>query len=150
MFSISAAEFIRWLTGLALGLALMAVWACQPSQPRIRVEGAWVRITVDRGAAYMVITNDGGADDVLVGASSPVAGSVSLHQTVMKEEGVMGMEPVPRLKLPAGGRVELKPLSYHLMMTDLKEDLTPGQKVRIVLHFEKSGDVGVEAEVRRP
>jgi len=128
----------------------LAVWACQSAQPRIRVEDPWVRITVDRGAAYMVIFNDGKASDFLIGASSPVAGSVGLHQTVMNEEGMMGMEPVSRLEVPAGGRVELKPLSYHLMMTDLRQDLAPGQKVRIVLQFEKSGQVEVEAEVRQP
>lgn len=150
MFSISAVEFTRWLTGLAFGLALLAVCACQPSQPRIRVEDARVRVTVDRGASYMVIVNEGKAADVLVGASSPVAGSMSLHKTVTKEEGVMGMEPVPRLEVPAGERVELKPLGYHLMMTELKQDLTPGQKVKIVLQFEKSGQVKVEAEVRKP
>jgi hypothetical protein len=134
---------------VALGLVLLAVCACRPSEPRIRVENAWVRITLDKGAAYMVIINDGKANDALVGASSPVAGSVALHKTVTKAEGVMGMEPVSRLEVPAGGRVELKPLVMHLMMMELQGNLTAGQKVPITLQFEKSGEIEVEAEVRQ-
>lgn len=134
---------------LLFGLVLLASLACQTAEPRIRVEDAWVRVTVDQGAGYMLIFNDGGAEDALVGASSEVAGSVSLHRTVMKED-VMSMEPVPRLEVPAGGQVELKPLDLHLMIMELKENLEPGQKVQITLQFEKAGEVEVEAEVRQP
>lgn len=141
----------RWLTsGLIPGLMLLVLCACRSGAPQIRVEDAWVRITLDRGAAYMVIVNEGQVADVLVGAESPVAGSLSLHKTVMKEGGVVGMEPVSRLEVPAGARVELKPLSLHLMMTEVQGNLVPGQKVLITLQFEKFGQVEVEAEVRQP
>lgn len=133
---------------MALGLALLMVCACAPSEPSIRVEGAWVRPTLDRAAAYMTIFNDGGADDALVGAKTEAAASVSLHRTVQQGE-MMGMEPVPRLETPAGDSVELKPLGLHLMLMDTKETLEPGQKLRIILEFETSGEIAVEAEVRR-
>jgi len=102
---------------------------------------------MEQATAYMVIHNDGQAADTLIGARSEAAGSVTLHRSVMTGE-MMGMEPVPRLEVPAGGRIELQPGGLHLMLTDLKQKLTSGQKVRITLQFERSGEVGVEAEVR--
>lgn len=133
---------------VALGLVLLIMAGCQPAKPQIRVEDAWVRAIVDQGAGYMVIYNDGRAADVLIGASSEEAGSVSLHKTVMQGD-VMSMEAVPRLKIPPGGKVELKPMGLHLMMMELQEGLEPGQKIRIKLQFEKSGELEVEAEVRK-
>lgn len=75
------------------------------------------------------------------------AGSVELHRTVMEGE-IMKMEPVPHLVVPAGGKVELKPLGLHLMLRELRGELMAGQKIELIFQFEKSGEVKVEAEVK--
>jgi periplasmic copper chaperone A len=128
------------------------------------------------GAAYMVIENTGSAPDFLLGGSSDVAKAVEVHETVaipggsaspMESTGMggmespaasadgmgtggsmMGMQKMDRLEIPAGGSVELKPGSYHLMMIDLTRELKAGEKIDITLKFEKAGDVKVTAEVR--
>lgn len=134
---------------LCLLFLLSACGPAAPVGPRIRVEEAWVRPSplMEQAAAYMVIHNQGGTADTLTGAHSEAAGSVELHRSVMAGE-VMRMEPVPRLEVPARGRVELQPGGLHFMVTDLKQNLTAGQKVRFILQFEKSGEMVVEAEVR--
>ena len=58
------------------------------------------------------------------------------------------MQPVARLEIPAGGSVELKPGSYHIMLIGLKQDLKAGDTIEITLTFEKAGEVKVTAEVR--
>jgi hypothetical protein len=58
------------------------------------------------------------------------------------------MEPVSRLEVPAGGQVKLEPLSYHIMVMELQEGIEYGQMVPLVLEFEKSGEMTIEAEVR--
>ena len=128
------------------------------------------------GAAYVVIENTGSAADALVGAKSDVAKSTEVHETYLIESEspmaseapggmespmasgmpaasmgtgtMMGMRPVARIEVPAGGKLELKPGSYHVMLIDLIKELKAGDKVEITLVFEKAGDVKVTAEVR--
>jgi len=80
---------------------------------QIEARAAWVRGTV-RGqttaGAYMELTSDRRAS--LLGAESPAAGSAEIHE--MKIEGnVMRMRAVPRLELPPGKTVELRPGGHH-------------------------------------
>jgi len=102
------------------------------------------------GAVYMIIKNTGGADDALVGVESSVSKVAEIHETTM-ENDVMKMRPVEgqRLAVPAGGQVELKPGGYHIMLMGLKKQLQPGDKIELVLKFEKSGEKKIEAEVRK-
>ena len=141
----------------------------------IKVSEPWARASsmmAAAGAAYMKIENTGSAADALVGAASPAAKTVEIHETVAMDGempaasdgmgmespmpsasddmdgGMMGMRPIARLEIPAGGTVELKPGSYHIMLIDLNQELKPGDKIEITLTFEKAGEVEVTAEVR--
>lgn len=133
----------------------------------IEVTDAWARpssMVAGAGGAYMVIRNAGGEADALVGASSPAAATVEIHETYvmpaptasggmghgspMATGGMMGMRPIPRLEIPAGSTVELRPGSYHVMLIDLVADLEPGSTIQITLRFEKAGEVTVTTEVR--
>jgi copper(I)-binding protein len=95
--------------------------------------------------------------DALVGASSPAATTAEVHETVAMgtpapgasgDAGMMGMQPVKRLEIPAGGSVELKSGSYHVMLIGLKKDLKAGDTIEITLTFEKAGKVTVSVPVR--
>lgn len=118
----------------------------------IEVKTPWTRATVRLlkvSGAYMEMKSAQGA--TLVGASSPVAGNVELHE--MRMEGdLMKMRAVRRLPLPAGKPVALTPSGFHLMLYDLKEQLVEGTRVPIRLDFELAGgkreSVEVMAEVR--
>lgn len=150
----------------AVALAVVAGCSSSGSSPaasatggRMTVTGAWARETppvMIPSGAYMTITNGTGSDDALVSASSPAAASVEVHEIMvvatsdpMTSTGfMMGMQPVARLPIPAGGTVELKPGSYHLMLIDLKEPLKAGSTIEITLTFEKAPPVTVTAEVR--
>jgi copper(I)-binding protein len=126
----------------------------------IAVTDPWARASsamASAGAAYMTIQNNGGAADALVGASSPAATTVEVHETVVMgspapgasgDSGMMGMQPVKRLEIPAGGSVQLKPGSYHIMLIGLKQDLKAGDTIQITLTFEKAGDVSLSVPVK--
>jgi hypothetical protein len=126
----------------------------------VKATDAWARASsamASAGAAYMTIENTGSAADALIGASSPAATTVEVHETVVMgspapgasaDGGMMGMQPVKRLEIPAGGTVELKPGSYHIMLIGLKQDLKVGDSIEITLTFEKVGEIKVTATVR--
>jgi periplasmic copper chaperone A len=99
------------------------------------------------GAVYVTLTNSGAQADSLISASSDAAQTVELHE-VKNEGGVMKMRPVQAIEVPAKGKRELKPGSYHIMLMGLKQDLKPGDKIAVTLKFEHGGEVPVEAVVK--
>jgi copper(I)-binding protein len=142
--------------------------ACGGSSGGIKVTGAWARnsaAVTGAGAAYLVIQNTGSEADALVGASTPAAKTAEVHETKAIESAapsasggmagamgstspMMGMVPVARVDVPAGGTVEFKPGGYHLMLIGLIADLKVGDTIELTLTFEKAGAITVKAEVR--
>ena len=55
--------------------------------------------------------------------------------------GMMKMRAVPSLEIRSGGRLELKPNGYHLMLLDLKQPLKVGEKFPLTLTFKRGGGV---------
>ena len=100
-------------------------------------------------AGYVRIANKGREPDRLIGATSPLAGRIEIHET-SEEGGVARMRPVDKggVEIKPGATVEFKPGGYHLMLLDLKEPLKEGQTVKGTLVFEKDGAVPVEYAVR--
>jgi protein SCO1/2 len=89
-------------------------------------------------AAYMVIENHGQADVTLKSANTASADVIELHKMELVD-GLMKMRKVDSINIPAGGKVELKPGGYHLMVIGLKQSLKEGDMVSISLEF--SGDL---------
>jgi copper(I)-binding protein len=146
---------IRFLRGLVLSLMLFSLLAgCAPTAaPSISIEKPWGMQSMSMptaGALFMVIKNSGNAPDRLLSGKSPACGSIEVHEMVMKADGTMGMNLLDKpLEIPAGGQVELKSGSYHIMCIMKKDDLFKvGSNVDVTLAFEKSGEKTISAEIR--
>ena len=124
--------------------------------PKIRIENVRsrpARAIEDElggmGAVYLSILNDGGKPDRLLGARTDVAEKVEIHTGSM-EKGKMTMKPVEGgIEIPAKGKFAFETGRYHIMLIRLKRHLNEGDKFKMVLEFEKSGLLEVEAEVRQ-
>lgn len=97
-------------------------------------------------AAYMIIANDGAGDDRLIRAVSPVFGRVEIHLS-SREDGVMKMQMVNGVDVPAGDAAELKPGGYHVMLFDAAKLFKDGDMFPMTLTFEKAGDVDIKVMV---
>jgi periplasmic copper chaperone A len=132
-------------------IALFALFAAA-AQAQTTVKDPWVRGTVANqkatGMFAQLVSASGGK---LVGASSPVAGVVEIHEMAM-DGNVMKMRAVSGLDLPAGKTVELKPGGYHVMLMDLKKELKAGDTVPLTLVVEgadkKRETIEVKAAVK--
>ncbi len=139
-----------------IALLVLSLAACQASStPEISVEGVWGRPSpkvVTAGAIYMVIKNDGGAADKLLSASSASCGTMELHESYDKGDGVMGMREVPDgfIEIPAKGGAELKMGGLHIMCIDKLDDFEKGAVLSLTLEFETSGTKIVDVEIRQP
>jgi len=133
-------------------LALAIAVSSSTALAELGAKDSWVRGTVagqNATGAFMELKSSD--DATLVGASSPIAGVVEVHEMTM-DNGMMKMRAVPRLELPAGKPVALRPGSYHIMLMDLKHPLKKGDSVPLTLKFEgkdkKLSTLEVKAEVR--
>ena len=132
-----------------LCLAPALAWA-SAAFSQVHVENAWTRATppgAKIAAGYMTIRNASGTADRLIAASSPAAAKVETHVTV-EEGGISRMRPVKGYDIPANGKFELKPAGAHMMLVDIKHPFKDGDKVPLVLRFQKAGEVKVEMPVR--
>ena len=117
---------------------------------QVEIQEPWIRATAPgqkTAAGYMTVRNNSAQPERLVGGSSEAAAKVQTHVSV-KDGDIMRMREVKGYDIPAKGSFELKPNGSHLMLVDLKRPLKEGEKVPVVLKFEKSGEVKVDFEVR--
>lgn len=141
----------RRLFALALSAAVLA----GPAIAAVNVVGLsitspWSRPAAKggNGAGFVVIQNTGAKPDKLISVSSPLAGRVEIHESMVMDGQAM-MHPRPGgVPVPAGGKAELKPGGWHLMFVGLKQPLKAGDKVPATLTFQKAGKVQVQFEVR--
>ncbi|MBM4189651.1 MAG: copper chaperone PCu(A)C [Betaproteobacteria bacterium] len=118
----------------------------------VKISDPWARATAPgapAAGAFMGLTAD--ADMTLVAAESNVSKVVELH-TMKMENGVMVMRAVPKIDLPKGQTVNLKPGGLHVMFIGLHAPLKAGEKVDITLRLKdsqgKEQRVPVTAEIR--
>ena len=117
---------------------------------QVEIEKPWSRATPPSAkvaAGYMVIRNQAASADRLVGAMSPAAERVETHLHI-KDGNVMRMREVKGYAIPAKGSFELKPGGPHLMFVNIKAPFKSGDRIPVVLKFERAGEVQGLLEVR--
>ena len=119
----------------------------------ISIENEWARVTPSgTGSVYMKIKNDGNNEDKLLSASSDKAGMVMIHRSI-REGNISKMIHIhDGIAIPGNSEVSLKPGDYHLMLMDLDKNLSLGDKISIVLNFEKNDSLEIipVAKLRPP
>ncbi|HEY8548806.1 MAG TPA: copper chaperone PCu(A)C [Vicinamibacterales bacterium] len=116
----------------------------------LTISEAWVRPAPKAGgtsAAYMQIDNRTAQDVTVSHITSAAAEVVEAHRT-RDDRGMMRMEMVPRLIVPAKGRLTLEPGALHLMLIRLRKPLRDGETVPIVFHLADAPAITVAARVR--
>jgi len=135
----------------AILLTFAAILALAPgaSASGVMITKAYARASAtpgaETGAAYVSLMLHGDADR-LVAASTPAAKMAGLHKTV-QVDGVMKMEHVDGIDIPAHGRLPMKPGGYHIMLMGLTKPLKEGDEIELTLTFEKAGNVKVMVKV---
>ena len=119
----------------------------------ISVENEWARVTPSgTGSVYMKIKNNGNSDDKLLSASSDKAGMVMIHRSIREGDISKMIHIHDGITIPGNSSVSLKPGDYHLMLMNLDKNLSLGDKISIVLNFEKNNSLEITpvAKLRPP
>ncbi|MCA3573203.1 MAG: copper chaperone PCu(A)C [Aestuariivirga sp.] len=115
------------------------------------ITGAWSRqspMAADVSAGFLKIQNAGQQDDRLIKAETTISAMTQLHDMKMEGDVMKMAELQGGIPIPAGGTVELKPKSLHLMFMGLSKPPVEGERFTATLTFEKAGAVEVSFEVK--
>ena len=140
-------------TFAACAIAALATFAAQAHEFKIadiKIGHPYARATTQgqtNGGAYLSLDNAGADDKLLSVDAATVAGRTEIHQMAM-EGDVTKMRQVDGIDVAKGKPVTFKPGGYHVMLMHLKRALVPGDRLELVLAFERAGLVTVAAEVR--
>ena len=99
-------------------------------------------------AVFGTFTNTGHHDAHVVGADSPAAGRVEIHEVVTDGGGTSMRPKHGGIVIPAGGVHELVPGGDHLMLMELREPLLPGADISVTVRFEDGSTLPVTAQAR--
>ena len=135
---------------VVLAVLAFVVAACGASgSGELQVNDVWARPGLAGGnsAVFFVIDNPG-TEDLLLSASSDVAGAVELHKTIM-EDGNVKMVHQMNVPVPTGETV-FKPGDLHVMLIGLNGDMNPGDAFTLMLNFENAGEKTLNVVVREP
>ena len=110
-----------------------------PSGPVIRLPA--VRGRPGSGYFEYRVTGDRGA---LVSVTSPQARRIELHET-MNHGHMSEMRPLARIPVRDGETLRFTEGGRHLMVYDLARNVAAGDRVALVLHFERGEPVRIEA-----
>ncbi|UTW06634.1 copper chaperone PCu(A)C [Pseudomonas benzenivorans] len=138
------------LLAALLGTSLLA-GAHEYSAGELHVAHPWSREmppVAPTAAAYFVVHNRGQQADRLVGVQTPVAGKAEMHEHV-HADGLMKMQQVQSVEVPAGGELKFAPMGYHVMLFDLKQQAKEGERFPLTLTFEKAGEIQVDVAVEK-
>lgn len=114
----------------------------------VTIDAPWARASLARSAAaYLTLRNASDAPVRVVGAESPAAKRVELHNHIM-EGNIARMRQVPYIEVPANGAVTLKPGGLHVMMMGLAKPLKEGESFRLTLTLAGGKTVTANVPVR--
>lgn len=134
------------LTGLVSGGAV----AHEFKVGDLRIEHPWTRAVATKAATaagYVAIHNIGKESDRLIGASTPHARTIEIHEMTMVGN-VMRMRPVAGgVQIRPGESVRIAPNGLHLMIVGPDEGFVLGARIPMTLEFERAGKVEVELAV---
>ncbi|MGL4601298.1 MAG: copper chaperone PCu(A)C [Plesiomonas sp.] len=139
----------RFLSLLLLGSTLFSgVLFSAAVQAAVVVANPYARATVanaDISAVFLTLFNSESDERQLVSVSSPLADTTEMHQSSTNTQGVMNMQAVTKIAIPAKGTVILQPGGLHIMLLNLHQALPEGATVPLTLTFDDGQQLNVEA-----
>jgi periplasmic copper chaperone A len=144
--------YVSTMLKLLLALALLTAPPATAQEDRLGdlvVRAAWAApssLSRRTGSVYLTIENRGARDDQLIAAHTDAAEETELrsHRT---GEVVGRARRVSAVRLPASQTVVLKPGAEHVALIDVKTPLKAGDRLSLLLMFEKSGLLTVSVPV---
>ena len=100
-------------------------------------------------SGYLEIINNGKSDDVLLSIESNFAKNNQIHSMNIQND-VMKMKHLKSgLLIKKKSRIVLKPGGFHLMFSDINEELKNKKYLYIKLNFKKNGSIEIPFQIKK-
>jgi periplasmic copper chaperone A len=139
----------KWVLALLLATCALQAGAkeCAPE-----MKEGWVRLppaAMPMMAGFGRIANPCRMPVVIVSASSPAFGEVSIHET-RNVDGVNRMRELEQLRIAPDDSATLKPGGLHLMLMQPRAPLKEGSKVVVNFKLQDGREILSELVVKKP
>lgn len=117
---------------------------------KLELSGGWARPGAEgqNSGVYLTIHNGTATADTLLDLSSEVANAAEIHESIEDDDGTTLMRPAEQQVIGNGNKLELTPGSLHIMLMDLKRDLTVGDSLSVSLEFARVGSKTIKVPVQ--
>ena len=142
LFSINP---IKTFATLLLIIFSQLAYAITESTNDIEIQAPWIRLpppVSNNSAGYFVLQNKSENTYILTGISSSISDDISIHETQIKDDKY-SMMPVKEVTIAPNSEVIFQPKGLHLMFMGIKQPLTLGQEVEVILHFANKEEIAV-------
>ena len=116
----------------------------------IEISDAYARTSMPgvlNSAAFMTIKNNSDKDVNLIAANTDKSDVTELH-THINENGMMKMQKVDFIKIPAKSQSVLKPGSDHIMLMNLPTPIKEGDEIAINLKFDNNENLNISVKAK--
>ncbi len=129
-------------------LTLTTTMAAETNE--LTVKESWARPNFGpNGAAYLKIKNTGDQKRHLIGAASPLADRVELHNH-SHENGIMKMRHLKEgVEIKPNEEVSFQPAGKHIMLFGMKKKLKQGESYPITLKFKDGKEQEVIIKIKK-
>ncbi|HEX6218894.1 MAG TPA: copper chaperone PCu(A)C [Sphingomicrobium sp.] len=142
---------LQLATALSLTIAsIIAIAAVRAVAGEIEVREAFSRASIGQataGVVYLQLVNHASQPDRLLTVSTPVAERTDLHMTE-RDGDIVRMRRLETLLIPPRETLAFSPGGAHIMLSGLKAPLREGDRIDLILQFERAGEVALEVPVR--
>jgi copper(I)-binding protein len=137
--------------GLFILLSLLLPATIAQASEHLMIEGAYARATppnAPTSAVFFTAHNHSEQAVEIISATTDAAGKVELH-TVVMDGDVMQMRQVEKMTVEAGGKLMLKPGSFHVMLFDLTKEFAEGDSIEVTLTFSNGDTHTITAPIKK-
>jgi copper(I)-binding protein len=109
----------------------------QEMEKKLVIHNPTVKTTppgIANSVGYFHITNHSDKDITLINVNSDIADRTEIHQHTMAN-GLMKMQKIDTLVMPAKSTINFEPGSYHIMFINVNQAIVEKQQVELTLSF---------------
>ena len=133
-----------------IALCMLVSFSSVQASEILEIDDAWVAEAPPVApvmGGYMKIANETDKSVSITSASCPDFEKVEIHEMSMSG-GMMKMQQIEKLDVPANGMVELQPGGYHLMLIKPRQPFKQGDTLTVTLHTADGQSQAVKMEVK--
>ena len=146
----SSIKIIIVLSLTAIVISHQTLWSHELKKNAIEISNPFINkpfAGANSAAGYLIIRNKYDKEFNLLQVSTTL-GRAMLHKTTTTEEGVVKMEHIMKVNIPAGDELIMQPGGIHIMIMGISKPLLVGEEIPATLKFNNEIEIDIEFTVQ--